>query len=209
MAQLMSRRLKRFTAIVATILLVVMLTGCDVKRLRVKQIKRDFIAEHYWAYPLRNYFGKFPITDMKNVEIDKFKIMTRLKTEETDEMVFDVSATDPENKIKVTGEYSITYILAGDEWMLKSFTVLSEKILPLQASSFSDDEILLAIKFCGYDDIIHAQVSGRATDLKNGKDSYRISAKNTAGEQLNFALSFDFSPENNGWSVLKAECKKI
>lgn len=209
MAQLMREKVKRFAAVIVLILIVSVLSGCGAKRLNTKQIKRDFIAEHYFAYPLRNYFGKFPTTDIKNVETEKFKIITRLKTEEKDEMIIDASADDPKGVLRVTGEYSMTYVSVGDEWMLESFKVLSEQVIPLRTSSFSRDEITLALSFCGYDGVQSVKVLGRASDLKNKKDAYKIAAEYADGEKRNFALTFTFSPRNNGWSVLSAECKEI
>ena len=195
--------MKRITAVILLIVTALLYAGCDKPKLTSENVKNDFITEHYMAYPMKNYFDK-----QNKPQIEKFKIMTRLKTEETDEMVFDVSTTDPENKIKVTGEYSMAYVLAGNEWMLKSFNVLSEKVTPLQSSDFSFDEIMIALNYCGYD-VEDIRISGRVTNLKNGRDTYKINANDKDGNVLNLALTFIFSPENNGWSVLNAECKKI
>lgn len=195
--------MKRIIAIILLTVIVLLYTGCDTPKLTSENIKSDFVTEHYMAYPMKNYFDK-----QNKPLVEKFKIITRSRKETTDEMIFDASVSDSENKIKITGEYSMAYVLAGNEWMLKSFNVLSEKVTPLQNSDFSFDEIMIALNYCGFDGE-NIRISGRVTNLKSGRDTYKINVNDKDENVLNLALTFIFSPENGGWSVLNAECKKI
>ena len=174
--------------VVFMLCVLVMLSGCG-KITDTDRIKEDIISER---------FGENLAAKTSSFSVSEMKILKRETSGDEEKFIIRAQVTDKDETVKVTGTYVVGYINYGEETFQDGFYVTDEEVMPTVESSFSPDELLLALKFLGAGTFSELTVDDHAPELSCGEDFYTVTADNES-----FLLKFTYDLKL-GWNIRTA-----
>lgn len=147
--------------------------------------------------------GNYLSSEGVNFKTSEFRIIKRQTDvdNKSDKIFASIKAISEDVSAQMTGEYTITYGLYNDGWLIDDVSTDSVTILPLQGKEFTNDELVEAFSVWEYDNIETVSVHEYEEDLENGMIYYYVYAEDVcayATEYIYATITFYYSI-SGGW----------
>lgn len=179
------------TCLILAACVILLFSGCGKSAKNEAAIRADLDEGNYLS------------SEGVNFKTNEFEIIKRQTDvdNKSDTVFASIKAISEDDSAQMTGEYTISYVLYNDGWLIDDVSTDSATIVPLHGKEFTTDELVEAFAVWEYYNIENLSVEEYEEDLENGMIYYYVYAEDVcayATEYIHAAVTFYYST-SDGW----------